>query len=66
MNVQVDTETRLGAEDPGQVRDVCEPEFLSGQERPFSEAIVYAIVILVLLARPQGVLAGRGIGIERV
>jgi branched-chain amino acid transport system permease protein len=33
---------------------------------PFYEAIVYSIVIFVLLARPQGVLAGRGIGIERV
>jgi branched-chain amino acid transport system permease protein len=33
---------------------------------PFYEAIVYAIVIFILLARPQGILAGRGIGIERV
>jgi branched-chain amino acid transport system permease protein len=39
---------------------------LPSQNTPFYEAIVFAIVIFVLLARPQGVLAGRGIGIERV
>jgi branched-chain amino acid transport system permease protein len=39
---------------------------LPSENTPFYEAIVFAIVIFVLLVRPQGVLAGRGIGIERV
>jgi branched-chain amino acid transport system permease protein len=39
---------------------------LPSEKTPFSEAIVYTIVIVVLLVRPQGVLAGRGVGIERV
>jgi branched-chain amino acid transport system permease protein len=39
---------------------------LPTENTPFYEAIVFVIVIFVLLVRPQGVLAGRGIGIERV
>ena len=39
---------------------------LPTENTPFYQAIVFAIVVIVLLVRPQGVLAGRGIGIERV
>lgn len=39
---------------------------LPAANTPFYEAIVFGIVVLVLLFRPQGLLAGRGIGIERV
>ena len=39
---------------------------LPTENTPFYEAIVFAIVVVVLLVRPQGLLAGRGIGIGRV
>jgi branched-chain amino acid transport system permease protein len=39
---------------------------LPTENTPLYEAIVFGIVVFVLLARPQGLLAGRGIGIERV
>lgn len=39
---------------------------LPTENTPLYEAIVFAIVVFVLLVRPQGLLAGRGIGIERV
>jgi len=34
--------------------------------QPFSEAIVFGFVILVLLARPNGLLAARTVAVERV
>ncbi len=39
---------------------------LPAQKTPFATAIVFGIAVLVLLFRPQGVLAGRGVRIERV
>ena len=39
---------------------------LPSANTPFYEAIVFAIAAFVLLVRPQGLLAGRGIGISRV
>ena len=61
MVVQVDAQTRLGAEDPGQVRDVREPELPAGQEGPSREAIVEQgelvaePVARVVLSAAQGV-----------
>ena len=39
---------------------------LPPENTPFSVAIVFGIVVLVLFFRPQGLLAGRGVGVERV
>jgi branched-chain amino acid transport system permease protein len=39
---------------------------LPPENTPFSVAIVFGIVVLVLFFRPQGLLAGRGMGVERV
>jgi branched-chain amino acid transport system permease protein len=39
---------------------------LPAENTQFSVAIVFGVVILVLLFRPQGLLAGRGAGVERV
>jgi branched-chain amino acid transport system permease protein len=39
---------------------------LPSEKTPFSVAIVFGIVVLVLLFRPQGLLAARGAGVERV
>jgi branched-chain amino acid transport system permease protein len=39
---------------------------LPSENTPFTVAIVFAMVIVVLIVRPRGLLAGRGIGIERV
>jgi branched-chain amino acid transport system permease protein len=39
---------------------------LPPENTPFSNAIVFGVVILVLLFRPQGILAGRGVRVERV
>jgi branched-chain amino acid transport system permease protein len=39
---------------------------LPADKTPFSAAIVFGIVVLVLLFRPQGILAGRGVRVERV
>jgi branched-chain amino acid transport system permease protein len=39
---------------------------LPAANTPFSTAIVFGVVVLVLLFRPQGVLAGRGMRVERV
>jgi branched-chain amino acid transport system permease protein len=39
---------------------------LPSENTPFTTAIVFGVVILVLVIRPQGLFAGRGVGIERV
>jgi branched-chain amino acid transport system permease protein len=39
---------------------------LPAENTPFTGAIVFAMVIVVLLFRPQGLLSGRGVIIERV
>jgi branched-chain amino acid transport system permease protein len=39
---------------------------LPSENTPFTVAIVFAMVIVVLIVRPRGLLAGRGFGIERV
>ena len=39
---------------------------LPAENTQFSNAIVFGVVILVLLFRPQGILAGRGVRVERV
>jgi len=39
---------------------------LPAEKTPFSTAIVFGIAVLVLLFRPQGVLAGRSVKVERV
>ena len=39
---------------------------LPPENTPFSNAIVFGVVILVLLFRPQGILASRGVRVERV
>jgi branched-chain amino acid transport system permease protein len=39
---------------------------LPPENTPFSVAIVFGVVVLVLFFRPQGLLAGRGVGAERV
>ena len=39
---------------------------LPADKTPYSTAIVFGIAVLVLLFRPQGVLAGRSARVERV
>jgi branched-chain amino acid transport system permease protein len=39
---------------------------LPPENTQFSVAIVFGVVVLVLLFRPQGILAGRGVSVERV
>jgi branched-chain amino acid transport system permease protein len=39
---------------------------LPAEQTPYSTAIVFGIAVLVLLFRPEGVLAGRGASVERV
>lgn len=39
---------------------------LPAANKPFGQAIVFGVVVLVLLFMPQGILAGRGVKVERV
>jgi branched-chain amino acid transport system permease protein len=39
---------------------------LPAENTPFTQAIVFGVVVLILLFRPQGILAGRGVSVERV